>query len=205
MIRNFIAGINKAKWAIALVGLFWGIKYLFFWIDYDRFHILVTLSTFGLYFSIFGSITYFLIRKSKIILANVSIVFILLVLAEFIFYFLSGMPKKEWKDFESSDLPYDHIGYQLGHVPYADSVMSDIKIINGDTIFNAHYSIDKLNRRTTPGHDTSKNKYAVFFGCSVCFGWGLEDNQTLPYLFQENSNPSIFSARFADPPSISIP
>ena len=76
----------------------------------------------------------------------------------------------------------------IGTVPYGDSIYHDFKIQNADTIFNVHYSFDKNCTRITPDFDSTRTKYALFFGCSLAFGYGLNDNQTLPYFFQQISN-----------------
>jgi hypothetical protein len=142
-----------------------------------------------MYLTIFLSIALFFIKKKKLILSNITVLLTLVILAEFIFYFLTGMPKKTTKEFNASVFPYDHKGYPFGYVPpWGDSVLHKVQINNSDTIFDVHYSIDHQYRRITPNHDTTKQKYAVFFGCSVTFGWGLEDDQTLPFFFQEESN-----------------
>ena len=180
---------NNRKWLIAalLFAFFMVAKFGFFHLNYDKYHVLVALSTFGAYFTVLFWVTAFLIRKKKTILVNFTVLFILLFLGELACYFVLGTPKKEWKDYSSPNLEADHLGTHLGHVPWADSVWHDVKIVDGKTIFDAHYSIDELNRRITPGYDQEKDKYAVFFGCSVGFGFGLADNQTIPYYFQQNT------------------
>ncbi|MBL4594226.1 MAG: hypothetical protein JKX68_10480 [Flavobacteriales bacterium] len=178
--------VQKNKIFLGLTIIFIGIRYGLHAFDYDKFHELVTLSTFALYFTLLTVVTRFLVRKKKILLVNVTILFVLLFLTELICYFYLGMPKKEWKDFSTVN-PSDHIGYQLGHVPWADSVWHDTKVLGGDTIFDTYYTVDSINRRVTPDYDETKDKYAIFFGCSVCYGYGLKDNQTIPYYLQQNT------------------
>ena len=180
---------SKKKWLIGaiLFVFFVALKYGFFYLNYDKYYIVVTLATFGVYFTLLFYATSFLIKKKRIVLVNFSILFILLFLGEMACYFVLGMPKKEWKDFSSPDLAKDHIGTHLGHVPWADSVKHDVKKVGDKVIFDTYYSIDKLNRRITPDYDETKMKYATFFGCSIGFGYGLKDDQTIPYFVQQNT------------------
>jgi hypothetical protein len=97
------------------------------------------------------------------------------------------MPSAYKKDFALPLLPEDHVARNIGSVPYADSVYSAVLVKNGQTVYNVKNSIDHNWKRITPDHDSTKKSYAVFFGCSIAFGTGLEDNQTLPYYFQQES------------------
>ena len=58
---------------------------------------------------------------------------------------------------------------------------------NGKTLINSTYTIGKDGFRVTPresNNDYTKN--INFFGGSYTFGWGLNDNETLPYFLQQN-------------------
>ncbi len=187
---KFSTGKIKKKhgWIALILIVLVFVKFFFFKYDYDRYHELVSMSTFLLYLTVLIVLTAIFVRKKFTIASNLTLLATLLLLIEFTSYMLLGFPKKEWKGYPISDLPHDHKGYYLGNVPWADSVMHDIQYAEGEVMLDVHYSIDSLNRRSTPERDTSKNKYALFFGCSVCFGFGLEDNQTIPFLIQENTD-----------------
>jgi hypothetical protein len=186
MLGDILAKAKSLKVPLILIFIFLGIKYGFFHYDYDKFHVFVSLATFGVYFTFLITATVFLAKKKQLVLVNISVLLILFFLAELVCYFFIGMPQKEWKDY-STDNPSDQIGYHLGHVPWADSVWHDVKVVDGKTIFDTHYTVDSLNRRVTPGYNPSKKKYAMFFGCSICYGFGLKDNQTIPYYLQQNT------------------
>jgi len=177
--KHFLIGI----WIAALVL----IKFLFFKLDYDRYHQAVSISTFLLYLSIILLATSYFLKKKYVVLSNIGILITLLVTLEFVSYLILGLPKKEWKDYVTNYLPPEHKGSYLGNVPWADSVIHDVQIFEEDTFADVSYSIDHLNRRRTPKSDSGKNKYALFFGCSVCFGFGLEDDETIPYLVQSKT------------------
>ncbi len=67
----------------------------------------------------------------------------------------------------------------------------------GDSfIFNQYYEVDKNNFKINKLIKNSNNKLlkASFFGGSDIFGWGLSENETLPYLFYEqNKEYNIFN------------
>lgn len=129
---------------------------------------------------------YLLFLKGKrVILANLTLVVLLLLVLETVLFLVLGMPSAFKKDF-SIPWPEGHIKRQIGEAYEPDSVYRDTKV-NGDndTLFDVRYSIDSLRKRITPGFDSTKTKYALFFGCSIGFGYGLEDNQTLPYQVQQ--------------------
>lgn len=49
-------------------------------------------------------------------------------------------------------------------------------------VFDATYSIDSFGRRITPvQNEAAKNKFLLFLGCSMTFGPGLRDDETLPF------------------------
>jgi energy-coupling factor transporter transmembrane protein EcfT len=81
-----------------------------------------------------------------------------------------------------------HIEYKktyLGNQPLSGKQYHKI-VSNGVTEINANYTINKNNFRHTPSiNDLVKTKRLNFFGGSLTFGWGLNDDETLPYLTQD--------------------
>ncbi len=149
---------------------------------------LVSILNYASYLGILLSFFIFFVKKKRYILANLSLLMLLVLLLEIVCFCLLGFPYKEKKLFSVPFLPPEHIAMHIGTVPYGDSIYHDFKIQNADTIFNVHYSFDKNCTRITPDFDSTRTKYALFFGCSLAFGYGLNDNQTLPYFFQQISN-----------------
>jgi len=58
----------------------------------------------------------------------------------------------------------------------------------GALVYEATYNFDENGLRYTPGNTTPNKKYSLFFGDSQTFGEGLNDDQTLPFLFQKYSS-----------------
>lgn len=62
-------------------------------------------------------------------------------------------------------------------------------VADGKKLIDSTYTIDKDGFRNTPViQDNSKSLDINFFGGSFVFGWGLNDNETLPYLVQNYFN-----------------
>jgi len=85
----------------------------------------------------------------------------------------------------------------LGYVPNADTTINAVLKFDTLTAYNAHYTFDKFSRRFNP-FDTSKNKsrFAMLFGCSITFGEGLNDSETIPARFAQFS-PDYHAYNFA--------
>lgn len=126
-------------------------------------------------------------RRKRVVLANLTLILVLLLGAETIFFFLLGRPPMEIKRFQVAWVDENHIEKKVGFMPAADSVYHGVRMDNGNVVFDVHYTIDHNHMRVTPGHDSSRKEFALFFGCSIAFGEGLEDNQTFPYHFQQLS------------------
>lgn len=72
-----------------------------------------------------------------------------------------------------------NLGYRI-----LGGVNCDVTLkIGEDTIYNVVYSSDKLRRRRTLPDNWQAKKYLLFFGCSVAFGEGVNDNETIPSNF----------------------
>jgi hypothetical protein len=139
------------------------------------------------YFILFIGLFSLLLAYKRIILANIVLTILLVLSIEATCFFLLGMPSCYKKVFSVPDLPADHIARNIGNVPYSDSVYTALLVNGKDTVYNVKNTIDSYNKRLTPGHDPLKNKYALFFGCSIAFGTGLNDDQTLPFYFQQQN------------------
>jgi hypothetical protein len=56
-----------------------------------------------------------------------------------------------------------------------------LKTIEGESIFDVHYTKDAFDRRVyLDGNCTHRKKYFLFFGCSFTYGEGVNDDETLP-------------------------
>ncbi len=126
-------------------------------------------------------------KTKRVFFFNIIFIFFLLWMVDFYSFWKLGMPAITKKEYVLPKLPPTHIAKHIGIVPYADSVLQEIKLNGPDTVFDVRYSIDSYCKRITPNADSLKNQHAVFFGCSIAYGFGLEDDQTFPYYFQEQS------------------
>lgn len=69
------------------------------------------------------------------------------------------------------------LGYR--HRPGVKARIRKKKKKTGETIFNVVYSTDPYRRRTTIPNNPN-DKALLFLGCSYTFGWGVNDDETLP-------------------------
>lgn len=144
------------------------------------------LFTYLSFLSAFLFIYILCVKNKRVLLANIILLFLLVITVEIACFFLLGMPSYFRPKFEKVDLPDDHIAKQIGVIPFADSVYHEVKMNGTDTVFDSRVSIDQFNKRVTPGHDSTKTDFALFFGCSICNGYGLNDDQTLAYYYQHS-------------------
>ena len=96
-------------------------------------------------------------------------------------------PTLVWKSARAAVLfqPDSILGY---HPPRLAFTVSATKIrANGDTIYNKTYTFDSNGRRRTPPTSSgTSHRFALFVGCSMTFGEGLNDDETLPYFFAQS-------------------
>ncbi|MCG2459683.1 hypothetical protein K8352_02870 [Flavobacteriaceae bacterium F89] len=78
----------------------------------------------------------------------------------------------------------------LGYGPSKDSMtVTSRKLLNGSNtvVYDVVYTI-RQGLRYTPNTKASSKKHALFFGGSFMFGEGLNDNETMPYYYNEFKN-----------------
>lgn len=81
-------------------------------------------------------------------------------------------------------------GPPLGYSPKPNQVLSaKITYDNGDIIFDRKYSIDQYgNRLTVNRFQNEQRETIIYYGCSMTFGEGLRDEDTLPSQFAKALN-----------------
>lgn len=94
----------------------------------------------------------------------------------------SSIPGTERVELASS--PYYDADDVLGYVPVR-SVDARVQLsIGGVPIHDVNYATDAYRRRITPLlDDSAREKFALFFGGSFVFGFGLDGHETLPAHF----------------------
>ena len=72
----------------------------------------------------------------------------------------------------------------LGYKPKPDTSHTGVRTVDGKIIYSIKYNTDANSLRITPIDSTKpRTKYAQFYGCSMTFGEGVQNNETLPYYF----------------------
>ena len=83
-----------------------------------------------------------------------------------------------------STTPFVQKDRLLGTKPIPNIVVSSSLVKSKQKIYEADYSFDSYGRRITPVEVADRRrKFAQFFGCSMMFGTGVNDQETLPYYF----------------------
>jgi len=100
---------------------------------------------------------------------------------------LNDSPSSHKLHFQGIGLPYFNLDPILGYKPTPNAVVEATKEVNGKTIYQAIYSIDRFSRRITPVKNKA-DKFLLFFGGSFTFGEGVNDNETLPYYVVKEAN-----------------
>ncbi len=85
-------------------------------------------------------------------------------------------------------------GYTAKPLQHARSILDTL---GGDVIYDVFYSTDEHGLRLTPPNNNPFAKHILFFGCSFTFGDGVQDNESLPYVFQVDSKNKYKAWNFA--------
>ena len=65
---------------------------------------------------------------------------------------------------------------------------SNFRTESRQPIFDVHYTFDENGYRVTPTPENFRIQHAIFLGCSFLFGEGVENQETLPAVFQSLSH-----------------
>jgi len=133
------------------------------------------------FLSLFG---FFLKKINKNLILIIFSILISVTSVEIILLFMNNgkIVKIDSKKNFSKNIKYEKTF--LGHQP-VPGVQNHMVVINGKIKINKNYTIGDDKFRWTPELDaTEKNKTMNFFGGSFTFGWGLNDDETLPYTTQ---------------------
>ncbi|MBD1141483.1 hypothetical protein IDH20_04935, partial [Pelagibacterales bacterium SAG-MED39] len=127
---------------------------------------------------------YFKQIKKNFLLILLSISLVLTFIELVLFFMNTQFNFFKKNDFFMKNIKYEKtfLGYQPKYGKHNHLIIS-----NGKTLLNAVYTIGKDGFRVTPKiSEKNYTKNINFFGGSDLFGWGLNDDETLPYFLQNN-------------------
>jgi len=76
----------------------------------------------------------------------------------------------------------------LGYKPRPEAEIHVRRIFDGKQAYDVLYHTDNFSRRITPALDLEeRNLFALFFGCSITFGVGVQDDQTMEFFFSNKA------------------
>jgi hypothetical protein len=131
--------------------------------------------------------------KIRVVCFNVGVVFLLLGVFEICLYAqdremlhvvkqrnrLKGECRNEEGQLISRVKEHDILGYSLSR----NQTVFWKKYYENDLVFDVSYSTDSDGLRVSPPwRGESDSASILFFGCSYTFGYGVNDNETVPYL-----------------------
>ena len=58
---------------------------------------------------------------------------------------------------------------------------------SGRVVYDVTFDVDEYGLRRTPGQSGKRSKFALFLGCSLVLGEGLEGRETIPYFFSRSA------------------
>jgi hypothetical protein len=71
----------------------------------------------------------------------------------------------------------------LGYIPKKNTVAPTTSYFKDRLLYDVTYTIDANGHRITPSYTPTKDaKSIMFFGCSMTFGYGLNDHEAFPYI-----------------------
>jgi hypothetical protein len=85
----------------------------------------------------------------------------------------------------------------IGSLPIPNSATVFKEFVDGRLIADVTYTIDANGLREIPASVQGRARKVAFFGCSFMFGHGVENDQTLPYYFVQDSNGAFEGFNFA--------
>ena len=70
----------------------------------------------------------------------------------------------------------------LGYTLPKNALIADKVELGGQLLYQGTYTTDAYHRRVTPiDHPEQRHNFFLFFGCSMTFGLGVNDDETMPF------------------------
>jgi len=130
-----------------------------------------------------------LILNFILLFFSIILIVFLIELVSFIFIIndFSGIATRFEKEEQVISYNLDNIERidDLGPVLKKNNYQRSYKSYLGKVIYDVIYSTDGYRRRTVHKKYTQNNSHIILFGDSNIFGVGLDDNETLQYMFNE--------------------
>ncbi len=170
--------------AILSVAIF--LYYLSYQIKNFQIFIFATTFWFGLLFTI---------KKfnKKIITPIFSVLIIFTIIETSLFIFNGKLSFNIKKNKKHQTIHVKNKDTILGYQPLK-GIQNHKLYKDGQLIFNKFYTISENNYRITPRINNLQIKDLInFFGGSITFGWGLDDDETLPFFFQKYFKNSLIN------------
>jgi len=153
------------------------------------------IGTYGLeviLFFLFSSLIWIGIRLKITFLKHLCFYGAAIFFAFFLYEFMITLGDTPSTEITYSD-PYVHYNPVLGYSVHDSLFSIDASKrwkASGKEIYDVNYSFAN-GRRVTPNSNPLSNRYGLFLGGSCTFGEGVNDDETLPYYYNENATEKI--------------
>jgi hypothetical protein len=114
---------------------------------------------------------------------NVGLIVISVLVSWFIFEKVSQSASKRVEIFSlvEPEQQLDDSFWQYGSAMHRPSVKLKHRLSWSDSvIYDVNYTSDQFGRRHTPQIHPSKSRHLLFFGCSLTYGIGVQDDESIP-------------------------
>ena len=124
-------------------------------------------------------------RISKNLITPIFSVLLILSIVETSLFFINGKFSLKKDNILNKTIHVKNKNTNLGFQPLT-GVQNHKLYKNNQLVFDKFYKILPNNYRFTPSINNFKKKQKInFFGGSITFGWGLNDDETLPFFMQQ--------------------
>ena len=131
-------------------------------------------------------------RRSRALLCGS--VFLCLTMIEVTLYFVA---RSQIIITKTTPVNWRRDASDIGSLPVPNLATEFSEFLDGRLIADVTYTIDANGLREIPAPSEGRARKVVFFGCSFMFGHGVEDDQTLPYYFIQDSGGTFEGFNFA--------
>lgn len=130
----------------------------------------------------------------KHVIFNVSAIFTALLIYEFILT-LNTRPEPKVEYSHKYIVPNPELGYSAVDSTFRVGAIKRLRA-SDEEVYKTSYSFANGKRRT-PNSDQFSQKYALFLGGSCMFGEGVNDNETLPFYYNDQADKSLNIRNYA--------
>lgn len=172
LMASYTTNLKPVAIALAVIGL---VIASLKWLPAPFIWILVGLSL----------LSFWIFRRSagsaRVIWFNVCASFLVLLVLETALEGWDLWQQRDKARYSQSELYVSRQHPALGYLPVPGSTRRVWKTFDGEKVYDVTYTFNDDGFRISPPVTRPTDRSALFFGCSMAFGEGVEDDETMPY------------------------